>query len=77
MLWPMTTTTTQTRPFLIQIGDRIVNLTLISFIRFDGPDIVNVTMADGRNEQFSGPEGLALARALAECVWKLDLHPTH
>jgi hypothetical protein len=73
----MTTTTTQMRPFLIQIGDRIVNLSLISFIRFDGPEIVNVTLADGRNEQFSGPEGVALAKALAEFVWKLDLHPTH
>jgi hypothetical protein len=60
------------RTYIIQIGDRIINLAIIPFIQIDdGHTIVNVHLPTGTVEQFTDEEAKALIAALRGYVFDI------
>jgi hypothetical protein len=56
-----------TRPVLIRVGDRILNLDAIRYVEIEGPHLVNVYITDRKEPlQFTEEDAGTLLRILGE-----------
>jgi len=56
-----------TRPFLIHVGDRILNLNAVRYVEIEGPHLVNVYISDRKEPlQFTEEDALKLLEILNE-----------